>query len=168
MVVAGCLALPWDTTVARWMVAHADAFYWKPIKLAEAFAEFWGVAAIMIGFYFLAPARRVYLPRLAATTFGAGILAASLKVVFAQHAAARAFDVELPIGDSFLGWFPYFTDLYKEGVSRSDFQSMPSGHSASAVVFAVALSMNFPRANGISPCWPPWPARSEWSPTPII
>jgi membrane-associated phospholipid phosphatase len=145
-IIVGILALAIDIGVAQFYLDHKD-WYWKPFLLAEVFAHGWGVALIFLGVFCLAPDKRIYLPRAMTITFGAGILANVGKLVYARQ-RPRATDMSQSIYETFRGWLPSMNEIYGEvpsGISRSDWQSIPSSHTATGVALALSLTMLFPQ-----------------------
>jgi membrane-associated phospholipid phosphatase len=105
----------------------------------ETFGHSVGVAIIVVGVWMLDPARRRCLPRLVATTWGAGLAANLLKMSVARVRPFAWVDQEgntLP--QQFAGWFPL-------GMNDSYEQSFPSAHTATVVGLALGLSALYPR-----------------------
>ena len=107
------------------------------VRLSEAFA-YGGTVGLIILLAALLDSRgwRV-VPRLALTALGAGLVADGIKLLVARQRPSVA-DLPEHVFDTFVGWLP----LLQGGHSL---QSFPSGHTATAVGFAVALSSLYPR-----------------------
>ncbi len=84
-------------------------------------------------------------PRLLLGAFGAGLLADICKTFVARWRPNADFR---PVGfrDSFVGWFPWIWQDELPTAWNRGLQSFPSGHSATAVGLALALSIFYPRA----------------------
>jgi membrane-associated phospholipid phosphatase len=107
------------------------------VRLSEAFAYGGTVGLIILLAAVLDPRGWRVVPRLAITAFGAGLLADAGKLLIARERPSIA-DASGPILDTFVGWFPLFQGNHR-------LQSFPSGHTATAVGLAVALSTLYPR-----------------------
>jgi len=107
------------------------------VRLSEAFAYGGTVGLIILLAAVLDPRGWRVVPRLAITAFGAGLLADAGKLLVARERPSVA-DASGPILDTFVGWFPLFQGNHR-------LQSFPSGHTATAVGLAVALSTLYPR-----------------------
>jgi len=107
------------------------------VRLSEAFAYGGTVGLIILLAAVLDPRGWRVVPRLAITAFGAGLLADAGKLLVARERPSLA-DASGPILDTFVGWLPLFQGNHR-------LQSFPSGHTATAVGLAVALSTLYPR-----------------------
>ena len=114
----------------------------KLVQLAEVVAHGIGVAAILMVVYALDPGHRRRLPRLVALAFGAGLMANIVKCCVAR-ARPRTGDLDR-VWDSFAGWLPYFT-WPSSRAWNNDWQSFPSGHTATAMGLAIGLCWAYPR-----------------------
>jgi membrane-associated phospholipid phosphatase len=72
-----------------------------------------------------------------------GLLVDALKLVVGRM-RPRALNVG-SVWDSFIAWLPVVTIGSSGGGTKSDIQSFPSGHTATAVGLAVGLSAVYPR-----------------------
>ena len=106
------------------------------VQLCEVFAHGTGVGLILVTLWVLDRDRRIYLPRVALLAFLPGIVANACKLLIARH---RPMDFDLTSGavSSFMG-IPGSADSW-------NLQSFPSGHAATAVGLALALSSLYPR-----------------------
>src|SRR5204862_4832803 len=80
--------------------------------------------------------RRSALPRMAAASLGAGLVAAGIKLLVGRVRPLH-YDFSGGVFDTFRGWLPAIT-----GGAGS--QSLPSAHVATAVGFALALGAFYP------------------------
>ena len=80
--------------------------------------------------------RCLYVPRVALLAFSSGILADLCKLLVTRY-RPKYFDLSNPAVDSFIG--------IPGNVGDSELQSFPSGHTATAVGLALALSSLYPR-----------------------
>lgn len=104
----------------------------------EPFGHGIGVFFILLTVFVLDPKRRNALPRMAAASWGAGMMANLFKLMIART-RPRKLDFEgIDIWDSFGAFFPIF---YAEDLS----QSLPSAHTTTAFGLAVALAYYYPR-----------------------
>ena len=115
----------------------------KAIMLSEAFAHAFGVAAILLTVWLLDPAAQQRLPLLLATTIGSGLPVHLLKRTVARLRPS-AWDFEGPIGNTFLGWFPW-RERGWGAIGDAAIQSFPSAHTALAVSLAWGLACCYPR-----------------------
>lgn len=136
-VLAAAAALAIDMPVAHWVdeggfrrLHELDSL----VVWSEFYAHGVGVSLILILVYSLDPARRRCLLRLGALSLGAGLVAnlAKLGVARSRPYAADLSDSALA---TFHGTFP----------TASASQSLPSGHTATAVGLAIGLSWLYPR-----------------------
>lgn len=135
------LLLTVDLPVARFCEAEQ---YPKEISEVldnvEPFGHGIGVAFVVITLFVLDPARRSWAPALCATSAVAGGLAANLVKMLLGRTRPRNLDLQATqsIWETFQGAFPL-------GTGGSALQSFPSAHTATAMAFAVALSVAYPR-----------------------
>jgi membrane-associated phospholipid phosphatase len=107
------------------------------VTLSEAFAYGGTVALIILMAATLDGRRWRVVPRLAITAFGAGLLADGVKLLIARERPSIA-NLSGHFFDTFVGWLPLFQGNHR-------LQSFPSGHTATAVGLAIALSTLYPR-----------------------
>lgn len=139
LTLAGLAALAVDVPVARWSARGWPLGDLRRVLIwSECFGHGVGVVLIVLGVYWLDPARRARLPRVLAVSLGAGIAADAVKMLVART-RPRAFDLGEPVLHSFTGWF-------RLGLGGSDHQAFPSAHVAVAVGFALALAWLYPKA----------------------
>lgn len=111
----------------------------KGLNLTEVFAHAIGIALICLAFVVLDPRKRL-LPRLFCLPILCGVGANLVKLVVTRH-RPHSFTVEsLPPALDTFGGFP--GSLHDHAL-----QSFPSGHTAAAVGFAIALSRLYPKAS---------------------
>ncbi|MDP7015691.1 MAG: phosphatase PAP2 family protein [Pirellulaceae bacterium] len=126
----------------------------KFIALCEVFSHGAGVGGLLIVILCLDPQPRRVL-RLAICAFGGGLTANAFKLVVARMRPHTYFQVQLEqseLASSFGPFLPWangdklILDYAEYG---SAFQSFPSGHTATAAGFAVALVYFYPRGRWI-------------------
>lgn len=125
-----------DGPLARYDVGHVPGDLRRLVQLAEVFAHGTGVGMILVALWVLDRDRRLYIPRVAALAFLSGIIANVCKLLVSRN-RPMAFDVSGDTVVSFIG-IPGNTELW-------ELQSFPSGHTATAVGLAIALSSLYPR-----------------------
>jgi membrane-associated phospholipid phosphatase len=141
------LALSVDLPVSRWCLQGIcpQLLQWL-LQVAEPFGNGMGVLLIVVVAYQLDPARRWALPRVMACALLGGIAADAVKLLVVR-VRPRDFDllnVDNNVWTTFGGWFP----LTSAGGAG---QSFPSGHAATAVALALALSWLYPRGRRLFP-----------------
>jgi len=133
------LALSIDLPLASWFSNHQLPGDLREIlTVVETFGHGIGVALILIAIWTLNPDARRFLPRLIGASLGAGMLANVIKLMVNRQRPRAFHAASTEVLDTFGGlqWF------VNAGHGN---QSFPSAHSATAVGFAVALSVCFPR-----------------------
>lgn len=131
---------PCDLSVARLCYsAPLPKAVTEPLEvLAEVVGSGLGVFLILIAVVVYDRRQLARFPLLLAVSLGAGLLADVGKLCVSR---ARPHSLDLD-GATFLstfhGWFPMFS-------LGSKFQSFPSGHAATSMGFAIALSVIYPR-----------------------
>ena len=108
----------------------------KAIQVSEVFAHGAGVIAIFATLWWVDIERRSMLQFAALMTFVSGFVANGMKLVFSRIRPHSA-----DIIDSAESWLPVFHGSFWDSTQRS----FPSGHSATAIAFAIGLSMVYPR-----------------------
>jgi membrane-associated phospholipid phosphatase len=138
LVVVAVAALAVDCPLSSWCLAdNCPGFFRDLFEVAESFGHGLGVPIILLVVYHLDPLRRRALPRVAAMSWGAGMMANVIKLGVAR-VRPHHFDFQGGVVDTFAGWLP----LLSEG---SGGQSFPSAHTATAVGLAFALAWLYPR-----------------------
>ncbi len=133
-----------DKAVSRALVPDAwPGDLLKLVMLSEAFAHTFGVAAILIAVWLLDADSARRLPLLLAATLGSGIPVQLVKRIVGRLRPS-AWNMEGPIGDSFVGCCPWRTSGW-EALSDASIQSFPSAHTALAVALGWGLSWAYPR-----------------------
>lgn len=106
-------------------------------RAIEPFGNGVGVMLIAWAIFQLDPTRRATLPRLIAVSLGAGGFASLVKLFVARHRPATLrFEVE----HVFVGFGDHIRLL-----AESSANAFPSGHTATAVALAIAISTIYPR-----------------------
>jgi membrane-associated phospholipid phosphatase len=138
-------ALAIDVPVARWAKLHKmPGDLRRVLTLAEVFG--WGgtVGLIVLTAAVLDPRGWRVAPRLALGALGAGIVANGVKLLVARLRPLAA-NLRGEVWDTFTGWLPVLYHDPSLGEYGFQFQSFPSGHSATAVGLAIALAALYPR-----------------------
>jgi membrane-associated phospholipid phosphatase len=118
------------------------------IRLAEAFAYGGSVAILIVAAPTLDPRGWRVAPRLAIGAFGAGLAADLTKLILVARLRPGAADLSGSVGATFVAWLPAMAGEQLEALGlkySSKLQSFPSGHTATAVGFAIALTTLYPR-----------------------
>jgi hypothetical protein len=112
------------------------------IDLSEVFGHGAGVVYLLIAIYLLDEGRRRVIPRIAACSLGAGIVADIIKLMVART-RPRAADLlaESPF-DTFGGFLPL-------SANGANLHSFPSAHTSVAFGLAVAMSVYYPKGRGL-------------------
>jgi membrane-associated phospholipid phosphatase len=152
IIALGCLALPLDLPVARWfqdpvpksdLIPHCPKDIKRCLAFGETYAHGFGVACILLAIFALDPARRIVLPRVAATAFGGGLLADLMKLLVART-RPHDFNLAGSITDTFGPLLPL-------GKLASGEQGFPSAHMATAFGLTAALIWLYPRGRWLFP-----------------
>lgn len=125
-----------DGPVAQFDGLNVPGDLRRIVQLAEVFAHGTGIAVILVVMGTLDRERRIYLPRACVLTFLPGVIASAVKLLVTRE-RPRSFDSRGAASESFLG-LPGTPGV-------SELQSFPSGHTATAVGLAFALSSLYPR-----------------------
>lgn len=122
----------------------------RVLAWSEVFAHGLGVAIIAGAVWVLDPSRRRQVPRLLASAYLAGLLANLGKLAVARL-RPRCFSFQGGVAETFVGWLPLLWGTSSGVPSGSSMQSFPSGHAATAVGLAVALTRMYPRGRWLFP-----------------
>jgi membrane-associated phospholipid phosphatase len=132
------LALIIDFPLAQWCHAgNCPGWIQKTLDLTEVFGHGLGVVLAVLFVFQLDPRCRWAIPRLLVLPLGAGLLADGIKISLVRI-RPLAFDFQGDVWDTFGGWFP-------SNYLGSDYQSFPSGHTATVVALAMTLAWLYPR-----------------------
>lgn len=140
------IAIPVDLSLLGWVKENRiRGDIERLIMLGEVFAHGLGVLLVIITAWVLDPRGWRIAPRLFLFSLGAGLLADLCKVLFvARWRPNAAFQPER-IRDSFVQWLPWMRREPLPADWNRDMMSFPSGHTATAVGLALALSILYPR-----------------------
>lgn len=118
----------------------------KGLALFEAFGHGIGAATIIIAVAILDRARSRESFRLAACTYGAGIVNLFFKLLFGRSRPQTFWETEFPdrASETFHG-FQRLLNLDLANLFDRGLQSFPSGHSATAAGLAVGLAWLYPQ-----------------------
>jgi membrane-associated phospholipid phosphatase len=132
------LALAIDFPLAQWCHAgNCPGWIQKTLDLTEVFGHGLGVVLAALFVFQLDPCRRWAIPRLLVLPLGAGLLADGIKISLVRI-RPLAFDFQGNVWNTFGDWFP-------SNYLGSDYQSFPSGHTATVVALAITLAWLYPR-----------------------
>jgi membrane-associated phospholipid phosphatase len=135
----GVAAMSIDMPIARWV---KEGYVPDEVKricdLAEVFAHGYGIFAILVATWVLAPDRRAGLPRIFCAWIVAGLSANVVKMLVSRRRPIKLHDLSISVFDTFHGWLP-FTSAGSAG------QAFPSGHTTGAVALALGLAWLLPR-----------------------
>jgi membrane-associated phospholipid phosphatase len=113
------------------------------VNLSEVFAHGAGVATILLTAWALDPMRRRPLAVVAASAYGAGLLANVLKLLVARS-RPNAFGDGRAVLDTFQAWLPLVPGRLMVPWSHG-VQGFPSAHAATAAGLAIGLWALYPR-----------------------
>ena len=131
-------ALGVDYPLARWCVeGNCPSLLGDLFDVVEPFGNGLGVVVIVMLIYQLDPLRRWALPRVLATSLGAGLAADVVKLLIARQ-RPHGVDFHGTVWDTFGQCFPFLS-------AGSGGQSFPSAHTATAIGLAAALIWLYPR-----------------------
>ena len=139
-IVAAVSVFTLDTPLAQCDVSRVPGDLRRLVELTEVFAHGMGVGMILVTLWVLDRERRLYLPRVALLAYLPGIIANLCKLLVSRNRPV-AFDSNSSAAISFVG-IPGSADLW-------EMQSFPSGHTATAVGLAFALSSLYPRGRAL-------------------
>ena len=152
LILLGFIALTVDMAVVYPFVTKSPGPIWewcrsgiqKLVKPGETFANGWAIALLLMAFYAVDTARRRGLLRIATIILTAGMGANIGKLIMGRWRPKAYFDAtidEFPghALDSFCGWMPW------AGLGYTG-QSVPSGHTATAIALTIVLCRRWPHA----------------------
>jgi membrane-associated phospholipid phosphatase len=140
----GAAALPLDLPIARWFRAgRCPGELQRWFSLAETYAHGFGVICILLTIFVLDAGRRRLLPRVIATSLGAGLTANLLKMLLSRT-RPNDFSLAGTVWETFGHWLPLTRVPSTE-------QSFPSAHMATAFGLTAALIWLYPRGRWLFP-----------------
>lgn len=152
---AAIAAIAIDMPVARWVdeggfrrLHELDSL----VVWSEVYAHGVGVSLILVLVYALDPTRRRCLLRLGILSLGAGLVA-NLAKLFVARSRPYAADLADSALATFHGTLP----------TASAWQSLPSGHTATAVGLAIGLSWLYPRGRWLFFAFAALAASQRWA-----
>jgi len=117
----------------------------KLLTLSEVFAHGLGVTAVLMAVWAVAVDQRRKLLRVACCAIIPGTIVSLSKVLVARHRPHSFTELPDRVSATFEGILPALQRHNWAATFDSDLQSMPSGHSATAVGLAIGLSWLFPK-----------------------
>jgi membrane-associated phospholipid phosphatase len=136
--VFAAFALAIDFPLAQWCKERPRlGGFHKVLDLTEVYGHGFGVVLAALFVFQLDPKRRWVIPRLLVLPLGAGLLVDGMKITLART-RPFAFDFHGNVWHTFGDWFPSCH-------LGSNYQSFPSGHTATAVALAITLAWIYPR-----------------------
>ncbi len=140
LVAAICLA-PFDVVISQTLqTKFLPGDLRKIIHLSEIFAHGFGVAMILIGMWVLFPEKRKYIPRVAMLAACSGLTAQCIKLFIVRQ---RPVDFSSKWEEATSSWHGLIDNFALN--LDNNFQSFPSGHTATAVGLAIGLTYVYPR-----------------------
>jgi membrane-associated phospholipid phosphatase len=139
------IALPFDVSLANWVRQnHIRGDLERLITLCEVFG--YGLSVLFIAITAAAIDKRGWrvMPRILIGAFASGLIADAGKVLVARWRPNSDFEPQ-GFRDSFVRWLPVLSLDELPGPWNRGMQSFPSGHSATAVGLALALSIFYPK-----------------------
>lgn len=146
LVILGLVSLPLDVPLARLVQGDsAPTFLRKICGFAELFGHGVGVGCLLLVIAVLDPLRRAGLPRIAAASLGAGLVANLCKMLISRE-RPRSVNFELidRSVDTFGTWLPLASNT-------SGGQGFPSSHMATAAALCLVLMACYPRGRWLFP-----------------
>jgi membrane-associated phospholipid phosphatase len=125
-----------DVPLARYDISQVPGDLRRLVQLSEVFGHGAGIGLILLTIWVLDQDRRLFVSRVAFLTFLPGILARTCKLLVTRY-RPMVFDLDGAASASFQG--------IPGSPASWDLQSFPSGHTTTAVAFALALSCLYPR-----------------------
>lgn len=146
------MALAIDVRVAQAALhGHIPGDLRKLVNISEVFAHGFGVALILLTVFVLDPSNRRRIARVAAAPILAGLVAQLLKHMVVRI-RPNVFDYQGNVFSTFARWSHLSSDALHQ-ISRVGLQSLPSGHTASAVALAFGLAWLYPRGRWLFPAF---------------
>ncbi len=148
LAVAAALALAIDIPVARFCLENrVPGEIRRILSFAEVFAHGYGVFAILLTVWVLAPDSRRKLPRIAACAYLPGLVNTFLKIAVTRHRPHSLGLDGLPSNGlaTFDGFFAAVRQANWEALIDRGMQSFTSGHATVAAGLAIGLSWLCPR-----------------------
>jgi membrane-associated phospholipid phosphatase len=147
------LALPFDRSIALWFAQHRlPGEFARLMRVSEVFGWGGGVAVIILTAVRLDSRGWRILPALIVPSLGAGLVADTIKL-FIARTRPHATEEAATTFETFVASFPAFRSEAIAGGYGHHVQSFPSGHSATAVGLAIALSVLYPRGRWLFPAF---------------
>ncbi|WP_254510622.1 phosphatase PAP2 family protein [Anatilimnocola floriformis] len=140
------VALPFDVSISAWMKQnHIRGELERIISLCEFFGFGWTVLFVAVTAAFIDRRGWRVMPRLVIGSLGVGLVADLGKIIIARWRPNADF---APQGfrETFISWLPWIWPEQLPDKWNRGFASFPSGHSATAVGLALALSTLYPKA----------------------
>ena len=151
-VVLATLALAIDVPVARWArTVQLPGDVSKAVSFFECFAHGFGVALILLILFAVDPSCRRGLARVTVCAAAAGLAANLVKLAIGRTRPSHIQDFAAIAGsmETFEGWFPRLTEPELAQRLGHGIESFPSGHTATAVGFAIGLAFLYPQGRWV-------------------
>jgi membrane-associated phospholipid phosphatase len=144
--VLGVISSFWDLEISRLATSiKIPGDLRKGIHLSEAFAHFSGVVAILGTLLLVDLKNRSRLIQACLLVTTSGIVSNAAKYIIPRYRPHSLEEASIPIQSSLDTWgVPWSGSWFEEAV-----RSFPSGHSATAVALAIALSVIYPRGRWV-------------------
>ena len=146
LAVLGVVSLFWDLEISRLATSiKIPGDVRKAIHLSEAFAHFSGVVVILGTLLIVDTKNRVRLIQACMLVTTSGVVSNAAKYIIPRYRPHSIGEASISIPSSWETWgVPWSGSWFEEAV-----RSFPSGHSATAVALAIALSFIYPRGRWV-------------------
>lgn len=144
--VVGVISSFWDLEISRLATSiKIPGDLRKGIHLSEAFAHFSGVVVILGTLLIVDIKNRARLIQACLLVTTSGVVSNAAKYIIPRYRPHSLDQASIPIQSSWETWgVPWSGSWFEEAV-----RSFPSGHSATAVALAIALSWIYPRGRWV-------------------
>jgi len=144
--VVGVISSFWDLEISRLATSiKIPGDLRKAIHLSEAFAHFSGVVVILGTLLIVDIKNRARLIQACLLVTTSGVVSNAAKYIIPRYRPHSLDQASIPIQSSWETWgVPWSGSWFEEAV-----RSFPSGHSATAVALAIALSWIYPRGRWV-------------------
>lgn len=144
--VVGVISSFWDLEISRLATSiKIPGDLRKGIHLSEAFAHFSGVVVILGTLLIVDIKNRARLIQACLLVTTSGVFSNAAKYIIPRYRPHSLDQASIPIQSSWETWgVPWSGSWFEEAV-----RSFPSGHSATAVALAIALSWIYPRGRWV-------------------
>ena len=137
------MALPWDYEISRWLRnQRIPGDLRKFIALSEIFAHSLGCAFILGTLWWIDEANRRKIANGALFVLLCGLLSNAMKAIIPRQ---RPYVFDKAVSDRGAAVWESWGTPWTESWMEEEIRSFPSGHTATAVAMAIALSYAYPK-----------------------